>query len=184
MRTSIRTSFFTFALVLVAAASCLGAKTVIPKETRESITGDYVGKKVEPFTAVAVSGTELSSTAHGARALIISLWGLNCRSCLEEMKILQPIYEAYEDRGLNIWAINTEDIGAEEIQKGLRDREIELSYDLIPDPGLEITKLFTSWFIPVTLIIDSEGIVQYYKIGFNETDTERIKAKVSAILAQ
>jgi peroxiredoxin len=100
------------------------------------------------------------------------------------MKALEPVYEEFQDRGLKVWAVNTEDITAQEIEKGLRMREFELTYDLVPDPGLKITKLFTNWFIPVTLIVDSEGIVQYYKVGFNEADAEKIKAKVGALLAQ
>jgi hypothetical protein len=100
------------------------------------------------------------------------------------MKALEPIYREFKDQGLKIWAINTEDIGAAEIKNGLAARNMELSYDILPDPGLEMSKNFTSWFIPVTVIVDSEGIVQYYKIGFNKADAEKIKAKVGALLAQ
>ena len=179
-----RLFFLTLVLVFASAVSGMGADVIKPKETKESILSGDVGNKIEPFTAVAVSGAELSSTDHGARALIISMWGLNCASCLDEMRALESIYEEFREQGLKIWAVNTEDIGAGEIEEGLRIREIELSYDLVPDPGLEITKIFTSWFIPVTVIVDSKGIVQYYKVGFNETDAEKIKAKVGALLVR
>jgi cytochrome c biogenesis protein CcmG/thiol:disulfide interchange protein DsbE len=179
-----RTVFLTISLLLFAASSCIGADVVIPKETKESSLNGDVGKPVSAFKAVTTNGESLSSSEHGAKVLIISLWGLNCGSCLDEMKALEPIYREYKDQGLKIWAINTEDIGAREIKNGLAARNMELSYDILPDPGLEISKNFTSWFIPVTVIVDSEGIVQYYKIGFNESDAEKIKAKVGALLAQ
>ncbi len=179
-----RTVFLSISLLLFAAASCLGADVVKPKETRDSFSDGYVGQPIAPFKALTTMGKELSSTNHGAKALIISLWGLSCASCLDEMRALEPIYEDFRDRGLRIWAVNTEDITAQEMEEGLRMRGFELSYDLIPDPGLDITKLFTSWFIPVTIIVDSEGIVQYYKIGFNDADAEKIKAKVEALLAR
>ena len=179
-----RTSILAVVLVLFSAASVQAAGLVKPREAREPLTSDngYIGQKIEPFTAVTVTGSKISSLDHGAGALVITLWGLNCASCLEEMKALQPIYEEYESRGLKVWAINTEDIGPEEIHDGLQARGMELSYDLIPDPGLTITKIFTSWFIPVTVIVDSDGVVQYYKIGFNEADAEIIKAKLGALL--
>ena len=179
-----RTSFLSFALLLTTAASCLGADVVKPTETRDSSTDGYVGQPVASFKAVTTKGEKLSSTNHGARALIINFWGLSCASCLEEMVAFEPIFREFRYRGMQIWAINTEDIGTKEIEKGLRMREIEVSYDLVPDPGLKITKLFTSWFIPVTVIVDSEGIVQYYKVGFNDADTDKIKAKVGVLLAQ
>ena len=179
-----RTVFLSISLLFFVAASCLGADIIKPRETSESISNGYVGEPIAPFKAITTTGKEISSTNHGAKALIISLWGLNCASCLDEMRALEPIYREYRDRGLSIWAVNTEDITAQEMEKGLRMRGFELTYDLIPDPGLEIAKLFTSWFIPVTIIVDSEGIVQYYKIGFSESDAQIVKAKVEALLAQ
>ena len=179
-----RTVFLSISLLLFAVASCSGSDVVKPKETRDSFSDGYVGLPIAPFKALTITGKNLSSTNHGAKALIITLWGLNCASCLDEMRALEPIYEEYRDRGLRIWAVNTEDIDAREIKKGLRIRGFDLSYELIPDPGLKITKIFTNWFIPVTIIVDSEGIVQYYKVGFNEADAEKIKAKVGALLAQ
>ena len=179
-----RTVFLSISLLLFAAASCSGADVVKPKETKDSSSNGYVGKPIAPFEALTTKGKDLSSTNHGAKVLIISLWGLNCASCLDEMKALEPVYQEFRDRGLKIWAINTEDIDAREIEKGLRIREFELTYDVIPDPGLKITQLFTNWFIPVTVIVDSEGIVQYYKIGFNESDADIIKAKVGILLSR
>jgi cytochrome c biogenesis protein CcmG/thiol:disulfide interchange protein DsbE len=179
-----RTVILSISLILFTSGACLGADIIKPKETTESPSNGYVGQPVAAFNAVTVNGVSLSSASHGAKALIITLWGLNCASCLDEMKALEPVYQTFRDRGLKIWAINTEDITAREIKKGLRIREFELTYDLISDPGLKITKFFTNWFIPVTLIVDSEGIVQYYKVGFNEADAEKIKAKVGALLAR
>ncbi|UCF31770.1 MAG: hypothetical protein JSV26_05020, partial [bacterium] len=59
---------------------------------------------------------------------------------------------------------------------------LSFSFPLILDDGLEITRIFTSWFIPVTVIVDREGIVQYYKIGFKSKDTDIIKKVVGDLL--
>lgn len=179
-----RTFLLTVVLVLLAAAPLPGDDTVKPRETTESSTNGYVGKRVASFQGTALSGAVLYSKHHDARALIISFWGLNCGSCLDEMRALQPVYEELAGKGLKIWAVNTEDIGADEIRQGLRSRGMKVTFDIVPDPGLAITKNFTSWFIPVTVIVDSDGIVQYYKIGFNAADVDKIKAKVGALLAR
>jgi peroxiredoxin len=155
-----------------------------PKETTRSISDGQVGKRVASFEGETTTGKKLSSENFGGGVLIINLWGLSCGSCLDEMKAFEPIYREYKDQGLKIWAVNTEDIGARQIQEGLAARNIHVSYDLLVDPGLEITRNFTSWFIPVTVIVDRDGMVQYYKIGFNQADAEKIKAKVGALLAQ
>jgi len=183
-----RIFLLTFTLFLFTSGACLGADAVKPvvkpKETTQSPSSGFVGQPVAAFEAITTAGVNISSASHGAKALVITLWGLSCVSCLDEMKALEPLYQEYRDQGLKIWAINTEDIDAREIEKGLRIREFDLTYDLVPDPGLKITKLFTNWFIPVTVIVDSEGIVQYYKIGFNESDAESVKAKVGTLLSR
>jgi cytochrome c biogenesis protein CcmG/thiol:disulfide interchange protein DsbE len=172
------------AFVLAFGSPCAAGDGAGPKETTTASTNGHVGKPVASFEGETITGTKVSSKNIGSKVLIIDLWGLNCGSCLDEMKALEPIYREFKDQGLKIWAINTEDIGVDEIKNGLAARNMELSYDILVDPGLEMSKNFTSWFIPVTVIVDSEGIVQYYKIGFNKADAEKIKAKVGALLAQ
>jgi thiol-disulfide isomerase/thioredoxin len=119
-----RISFLTFAFFLFASGACLGADVVQPKETTESPSNGFVGQSVAAFNALTAAGVSLSSESHGAKALIITLWGLSCASCLDEMKALEPLYQEFRDRGLKIWAVNTEDIDAREIEKGLRIREL------------------------------------------------------------
>jgi peroxiredoxin len=180
MRISLLTIVFVFAFNL----SCAAGEVSGPRETKGASGNGYVGKPVAMFKGKTTTGKTVNSKGSGGGVLIIDFWGLNCGSCLDEMKALEPIYREFKDKGLRIWAVNTEDIGAQEIESGLATKGIELTFDILADPDLELTKNFTSWFIPVTVIVDREGIVQYYKIGFNKADAEKIKAKVGALLAQ
>ena len=176
-----RTAALAIAFLLAFSVS---ADAEGPKETTHSISNGQVGKRVASFEGKTTTGKKLSSENFGGGVLIIDLWGLNCGSCLDEMKALELIYGEYKDQGLQIWAVNTEGIFGRQILQGLAARNIHVSYDLMVDPSLEITRNFTSWFIPVTVIVDRDGMVQYYKIGYNHADAEKIKAKVGALLAQ
>ena len=141
----------------------------------------YTGRQVPAFAASTTTGRTVS-TGHPPKALIIDLWGLNCASCLEEMVALEAIYQEYRERGLEIWSVNAEDIGPDRIVAGLEKKGISVSYDLVVDPGLAVTHLFTRWFIPVTVVVDRAGTVQYYKVGFGKKDADRLKAKVEELL--
>lgn len=172
-----------FTLLLVFSyTSPRAADSPALEETQGSLADGYVGTKVPDFTATTTSGKKLSSNNFGGKVLILNMWGLNCGSCLDEMVEFEKIYSEYGELGLRIWSVNTEDISAEEILQGLKKKDLKFSYDLLIDPGLEITKHYTNWFIPVTVIVDREGIVQYYKIGFNKKDAETIRAKVGNLL--
>lgn len=171
--------FFLFALSPPLSLADQGKAR--PRETDRGLVNGHVGKTVAPFTGTTLSGRRVSSDDR-PKVLIIDLWGLNCGSCLDEMRALEGVYREYRDQGLEIWAVNTEDIPPAQIQEGLQQKRLQVSYDVLSDPGLAITRLFTSWFIPVTVIVDRNGVVQYYKIGYNENDMETIRAKVGNLL--
>ncbi|GBE15694.1 thiol-disulfide oxidoreductase ResA [bacterium BMS3Abin14] len=143
---------------------------------------DPVGKPLKNFSGVTVDGKKVSSTDMRGKVLLIELWGLNCGSCIEEMKALESIYHDFRDRGLVIFSVNTEQLDSGEIREGLRLKQLSISYPLLVDPDLEITRIFTSWFIPVTVIVDRGGIVQYYKIGFNDSDSGKVRRMLGKLL--
>jgi len=181
---AMRAPILTFISFLFLGTACAGTGAILPRETEETRVEGYVGLPVAVFQARTTSGGQVSSKDFNGKVLLIDLWGLNCVSCLYEMRALEGLYEDYRDKGLVIWALNTEMIGAREILEGLRSRDVDVSYDLLMDPDLEITKKFTSWFIPVTVIVDSDGVVQYYKVGFKEADIKAIRAKVGVLLGE
>lgn len=170
-------------LLLLLTISPAHARKAVqsPREASGGLDDSYVGKPVPPFSALTTTGRKVS-TEQLPRALIIDLWGLNCGSCMEEIKHLEELYREFKGRGLEVWAVNTEGIAAGAIDAGLEERGLSLSFDLLPDPDLEVTRLFTTWFIPVTVLVDSDGVVQYYKVGFNEKDLKKIRAKVGTLL--
>ncbi|NOY86032.1 MAG: TlpA family protein disulfide reductase [Deltaproteobacteria bacterium] len=153
------------------------------KEMAELVIGeDPVGKPLKDFSGVTVDGQNVSSTDMRGKVLLIDLWGVNCGSCLDEMKALEGIYHDFRDLGLVVWAVNTEQHDGEEIRGGLQLKQMSISYTLLVDPELEITRIFTSWFIPVTVIVDRKGIVQYYKIGFSDSDSAEVRGILGELL--
>jgi peroxiredoxin len=171
-------------LLTILGAPSVPAETDLPRETDQDLTEGYVGRPVVPFQSGTVTGGTVSSGDFRGRVLLLDLWGLNCVSCLEELKALEEIYGELHDRGLEVWGLNTEKATAREIVEGLASRGIQVSFPLLTDPDLEVTRQFTKWFIPVTVIVDEEGIIQYYKVGFKERDIKVIRGKVGVLLGE
>jgi peroxiredoxin len=142
-----------------------------------------VGFPVPPFAALASDGRRIDTNSCRGKVLLIQLWGVNCSSCLEEMSFLEAdIYPRYRDRGLVIWGVNADQIGRDAMVAGLARIKASASYPLVVDPVGEITRLFTTWFIPVTVLVDTRGVVQYYKIGFNQADRETVRSRIESLL--
>lgn len=131
---------------------------------------DPVGKPLQDFETITVTGRKVAAREVRGRVLLIDLWGISCWSCLEEMKALGPVYRDLSGKGLEVWAVNTDNMEAEEILGRLEKIGIQVSFPVLLDPDGRITGLFTSRFVPVTVIVDRNGIVRFYKVGFKESD--------------
>jgi len=147
-----------------------------------SVDFDPVGKPVTDFEGMTTNGLKVSTESMRGKVLLIDLWGINCGSCLDELKALEPLYQSLKEKKFEIWAVNTEQKNKEEINKSLQKHQISVTFPVLVDQEMTITRMFTSWFIPVTVIVDRAGIVQYYKVGFNNSDLEKIQGVLGELL--
>ena len=175
---------FVFVITSTAAAEKQpGTKSDPVKSVGEIILGtDPVGNPLPDFTGVTISGEEVDSSEMRGTVLLINLWGINCWSCLEEMKALQTFYPELRDKGFEVWAVNSDKLGPEQIIEGLKKKNIIVAYPVLPDLGLIITGKFTTTYVPVSVIVNKEGIVRFYKIGFKSSDIEEIRGKIEELL--
>lgn len=179
-----RSFLFLFSIAVAASVVPVRADNGLKQEkVQEFVVGkDPVGQYLIDFDGVTVDGEKVSSEDMRGKVLLIDLWGVNCGSCLDEMKVLEPIYQEFKEQGLEIWAVNSEQLDSEEIHQGLKQKGLSVSYPLLVDKDLSITRIFTSWFIPVTVIVDRNGTVQYYKIGFSSSDEKKIRRVIGELL--
>jgi len=146
------------------------------------IGSDPVGHPLRDFETETLTGLKLSSKDVRGKVLLIDLWGIACFSCLEEMKALENVYRELSGSGLEIWAVNTDGFDAAKVKAGLRKTGTDVSFPVLLDPEGIVTSIFTSRFIPVTVIVDREGIVRFYKVGFKKSDIKDIRVKLEELL--
>ncbi len=175
---------FVFVITSTAAAEKQsGMKSDAAKSVGEIILGtDPVGNPLSDFTSLTISGEEVDSSDMRGTVLLVNLWGINCWSCLEEMKALQALYSESGNRGFEIWAVNSDRLGPQQIIEGLKKKKITVTYPVLTDPGLIITGKFTTTYVPVSVIVDKEGIVRFYKVGFKNSDIEEIRGILEELL--
>lgn len=99
-----------------------------------------------------------------------------------ELPRLQPLYEKYRDQGFEIVAID-----------GKRDTERAVKF--IEDKGLTYTmlengegddeivrKVFDVRAFPTSYLIDREGRILFYHLGFEEGDEDTMEAEIEKLL--
>jgi len=112
------------------------------------------------------------------KVVAIRFWADWCKSCAEEMPVIEKVYDKYKDKGLVILAIN---IGQEKDPVVKFVNGITITYPVLLDPGAVVTKRFGVTGLPITFIIDGDGIIRQKILGeagqtvFEEFVREQLK---------
>jgi peroxiredoxin len=108
----------------------------------------------------------------GKRVLLLNFWGLRCGACLEEMPYLEVIAKKYADKGLTVWGVDTDGVDSQTVLDTLKEVNVSVTYPLIVDPDFTLTDTYTNFLVPLTLVIDKQGIITYIHTGY-EKGTEK-----------
>lgn len=152
---------FLFALVLLLFfehfnESPIGVRQVQVGETYEEEKAE-AGYKAPRFTLKNLQGHPHSLEDYKGQVVILNFWATWCAPCRVEMPSFETLYRRYRDDGLVILAVSIDKIRLE----GVREfaDQYQLSFPILLDTGGEVEKLYPSFTIPATFIIDKSGHV-------------------------
>lgn len=131
------------------------------------------GDKAPDFTLKSIADAEVKlSSFAGAKVVLLNFWGLRCGACLEEMPYLEQFHQKYRDKGLAVLGVDTDGVGPSEVIATLKEVGVAVTYPLLVDPDFTVTDLYTNFLVPLTIVIDKTGTIQYIHTGF-EKGTEK-----------
>ena len=99
-----------------------------------------------------------------------------------ELPRLQPLYEKYRDQGFEVIAIETKgqtDLAAKFIE------ENGLTYTMLKNGDGEAEVASTTFNViyhPSSFLIDRDGKVMYYHLGFEAGDEEHLEEEIKTLL--
>jgi peroxiredoxin len=113
----------------------------------------------------------------------ISFWATWCKPCIEELKIIQKLYEKYREHGFKVVAINTEGPKAmAKIKSFVKSNGMTFTV-LLDNDGEIFRRKFKGAAMPFTVIADFDGDVIYSAVGFKPGDEVKIEKIIAANLA-
>ena len=161
----------------VRAATLLGAPASDRDETK---VGLEMGNLAPNFEISTPDGDRVRLSDLRGRPVLINFWAAWCVSCLSEMP---EIKDLQAERGLetfSVLAINTGE-SRENALEFIEFLEAPFIYGL--DVGLTISDAYAVYGLPLTVLIDSNGIVRAIYRG--ATDRKRLETMAdAAIFAQ
>lgn len=153
------------ALLLLGPAVCVPA-------------GLLVGQPAPDFALRSWDGANMRLSEHTGEVVLINFWATWCGPCRQEMPLLDEIYGKYRRAGLVLFSVNLDEDSnldaAREMAKTLR-----VSYPVLFDARKEVSRAYQASTMPLTVLIDREGVVRYvsegYKVGYETRYTEKLR---------
>ena len=116
-----------------------------------------VGDKALNFTLNDLDGSPVSLADFRGQPVIVNFWATWCAPCRIEMPELQAAYEAYQDEGLVILAVNEAE--SAEIARAYFEEEMGLTFTAVLDEDGAIATAFGNFALPSTFFVDAEGTI-------------------------
>jgi peroxiredoxin len=126
-------------------------KTTLNQERPE------VGHPAPDFTLRNLQGNLEGLVDHKDKVVILNFWATWCAPCLEEMPAFEKLYRRYRSQGATVLAVSL-DKGDISKVKGFVDTN-NLTFPILIDSDGTAEKLYPSFTIPFTYVIDKEGRV-------------------------
>jgi peroxiredoxin len=99
-----------------------------------------------------------------------------------ELPRLQPLYEKYKDQGFEVIAVEAK----QDRERALKFIEEKgLTYTMLEDAegeGEVAGKIFNVRAFPSSFLIDRDGKVMYFHLGFEAGDEEHIEEEILTLL--
>lgn len=152
------TVFLVGGLLLIIAFVLLMFKNSADETLKPAVVGQPLGD----FSLTEINGKTVSLSDYAGQVVLINAWATWCPPCKAEMPDLNAYYQAHQDEGFVLLAVNAgdsaDDAASFANQKGL-------TFPVLLDPN---TSLLTSLGVnsfPTSILVGADGVVKAIHIG-------------------
>jgi len=137
-----------------------------------------VGSPAPDFTLKSIDGRAVSLSSLRGRVVLLEFWATWCPPCRMAAPELSNLYKKYNPKGLEILAIS--------LDENLNDVKTFSEENNIPYPIFVdifgVSELYRVRSIPVTFLIDKNGIIVSKHNGYSPDMPEELAKKIESLL--
>ena len=132
------------------------------------------------FTVRDLKGILDSLANYKGQVVLLNLWATWCGPCRIEMPALENLYRRFRSEGMTVLAVSLD----EGNDQGVKDfvEEYKLSFPVLIDSDGEVERLYRSFTIPSTFVIDRRGRVVFKVDGAKNWESEETFRAVEYLL--
>ena len=167
-------------LVAAFGVSSCNSNDPAPTVSKPTAPSAPAGNEPNPTMPAVVMETEMKSangdpiklSNYSGKVLLVNLWATWCGPCRNETPELVRLYREYQDRGLEIVGLSTEDPVASEQKVQEFVREYNVGYHIgWAKPEVAVALMAGRGSIPQSFIVTRDGRVAKRFIGFHPQKT-------------
>ena len=137
------------------------------------------GSAAPDFNLPVLGGGEISMSALEGKVVVVNFWATWCPPCLVEMPVLNDLYGAYKDQGIEVLGLSLDEEGLP-ITKPFVER-LNVSYPIVESDRDTYQAYGNVLTIPHTFVIGRDGIVLNRFVGNKSKD--EFEAAIKAAVA-
>jgi thiol-disulfide isomerase/thioredoxin len=152
-----------------------GRSHVVAKES-----ANFVGKPAPDVYLHGLNGTTIALSSFRGKPVFLEFWATWCAPCTELMPELKKLYAETAPKGL-VWVGIDSDQTWETVTKYIATEHV--SWPDYHDTDGAIGEAFGKQAIPLGVLVDSDGTVKFYDVGFDIAELRAAIANLGAEFA-
>ena len=157
-------------LFAFASATAHSKKADLTDEDRKllkslRITPPSIWIEAHDFTGELKDGSTINLKDYHHRFVLLNFWATWCVPCLKEMPDLEKAYQQMGSKKLIVLAVG---MGEDKSSISKFAEKHEFTFPMIADSTLEIARLYGVENIPITYLINPEGVIIGRALGIRD----------------
>ena len=165
----------------VALASALALAMLLSACDFDAQAASGIGAPAPAYEAPTMEGEMVSMDDFRGQVLLLNMWATWCPPCRWEMPHLQSLHEELRDQGLAVVGVSVDAPSAERQVRQFLD-ELGIDFLILRDPQERGHRLFGGYGLPMTVIIDGEGVLRWRHMGPVTSDDPELRAVLDETL--
>ena len=133
------------------------------------------------FTLLDPDGKKVSLKDFRGKVVFLNFWATWCASCRDEMPAMQRLYKEFGGRGFEIIGVNVKDKRPDALAFVKR---LQITYPILFDPRGEVGELYGAYGMPLSYLIDRNGIVVARLLGDADWYTPGARNVIRALVEE
>ena len=133
------------------------------------------------FTLQSLAGGELSLSDFRGKLVLLNFWATWCMPCRQEMPSMEQLWQKYQNQGLVILAVSTDEGGPKRVQNFVK--KLKLSFPVALDPDSKVSDVYQVSGLPVSYLVDREGHLLAEITGSEDWMSEKALRNIESLLS-